>query len=80
MASSVTDAQVTVNNPNVPSSTHSITVTCTIHPESDADVCVVMAVADDHVIIGTEHVINVKNSYTLHVHEHIPGKPHSPPH
>ena len=68
VASSVTDTQVTVSNPNVTSSAHSITVTCTIHPESNADVCVVMAVANNQVITSNEYV---KSSYTLYMHEHI---------
>ena len=63
VASSVTDTQVTVNNPNVTSSAHFITVTCTIHPESNADVCVVMAVANNQVITSNDYV---KSSYTLY--------------
>ena len=44
VASSVTAAEIIPINPNIPSHTHSITVTCTIHPDSTADMCVVMAV------------------------------------
>lgn len=43
---SVTDATVL---PNSPSLSHSITVTCTIHPESTADQSVVMLMADGRV-------------------------------
>ena len=35
--------------------TYSITVTCTIHPDSYADMCEVMARADAHTLTG-EHV------------------------
>ena len=46
VASSVTAAEITPINPDIPSQTHSITITCTIHPESIADMCEVMAVPD----------------------------------
>ena len=45
-ASSVTSTTVTLISPNVTSELYSITVTCTIHPDSAADMCVVMAMSD----------------------------------
>ena len=35
--------------------TYSITVTCTIHPDSDADMCEMVAMADGQTITG-EHI------------------------
>ena len=46
LASSVTNAVTILNAPNATNEVHSITVTCTIHPDSTADQCVVMAMAD----------------------------------
>ena len=46
VAPSVTEAVATLVTPNENRTEHSITVTCTVHPESDADMCVVMALAD----------------------------------
>ena len=37
------------NTPNANNELHSITVNCTIRPESEADQCVVMAVADSRI-------------------------------
>ena len=45
----MTNAVATLNAPNATNELHSITVTCTIHPDSTADQCVVMAVADGRV-------------------------------
>ena len=64
VASSVTDAEITPINPNVPSQTFSITVTCTIHPESDADMCVMMAVpASGDPITGMYVVVCTYKTY-----------------
>ena len=45
----MTNAVTTLNAPNATNEVHSITVTCTIHPDSTADQCVVMAMADGRV-------------------------------
>ena len=45
----MTNAVVILNTPNATNELHSITVTCTIHPNSTADQCVVMAMADGRV-------------------------------
>ena len=45
-APSVTEAVATLVTPNEKRIEHSITVTCTVRPVSDADMCVVMAMAD----------------------------------
>ena len=47
--SSVTNTTTSLISPNVTSQLYSITVTCTIHPDSTADQCVVMAMADGRV-------------------------------
>ena len=50
IASSVTNnTRVTLTSPNVTRELYDITVTCTIHPDSTAEECVVMAVADGRV-------------------------------
>ena len=43
------DAMSVLNAPNAINELHSITVTCTIHPDSTADQCVVTAMADGRV-------------------------------
>ena len=43
------NAVAILNAPNAINELHSITVTCTIHPDSTADQCVVMAMADGNV-------------------------------
>ena len=45
----MTNTAVTTITPNVTSELYNITVTCTIHPDSTADQCVVMAVANGRV-------------------------------
>ena len=44
--------------PDVSSTLQSITVTCTIHPNSTADQCVVMAMDDDGRVISTGNEVN----------------------
>ena len=46
VAPSVTEAVATLVTPNENRTEHSITVTFTVHSESDADMCVVMTMAD----------------------------------
>ena len=46
MSSSVTNITTTLISPNVTSQLYNITITCIIHPDSTADQCVVMAMAD----------------------------------
>ena len=45
----MTNAVAILNAPNATNELHSITVTCTIHPDSTADQCVVVAMADGRV-------------------------------
>ena len=45
----MTDTSVALISPNVTNELYNITVTCRIHPDSTADQCVVMAVADGSV-------------------------------
>ena len=51
VASSVTGVVVILNTPTATNQLLSITVTCTIHPDSTADQCVVMAMADGRATI-----------------------------
>ena len=67
MAPSVTDATVTLDTPNEDRTLHSITVVCTINPDSDADMCEVMATANRQTIfIGNEYEYMI-----LHVHMYV---------
>ena len=43
---SITDAVTVLSTPNATNELHSITVTCTIHPNSTADQCIVMTMAN----------------------------------
>ena len=43
------NAVTILDAPNATNELHSITVTCTIHPSSTADQCVVMAMADGRI-------------------------------
>ena len=45
VAPSVTQAMTTLVTPNDNRAEHSIIVTCTVRPDSDANMCVVMAMA-----------------------------------
>ena len=45
VAPSVTDAVAVLDAPNQCRDVHSITVTCTIHPESEAELCEVVLIA-----------------------------------
>ena len=51
VSSSVTNTTAELISSNVTSEQYNITVTCTIHPNSTADQCVVMAIADGRVTI-----------------------------
>ena len=49
------DAVIVLSTPNANNELHSITVTCTIHRDSTADQCVVMAMDDNGINkIGNE--------------------------
>ena len=45
VAPSVTEVVATLVTPNDTRAEHSITITCTVRPDSNADMCVVMAMA-----------------------------------
>ena len=59
LASSVTDVVTTLSAPNATNEVHSITVTCTIHPDSTADQCVVMGMADGRVTRTGRYIYNI---------------------
>ena len=60
---SVSDAMAILSTPDVSSILQSIIVTCTIHPNSTADQCVVMAMDDGVISTGNEvnHIGIVKD-------------------
>ena len=51
------------STPNANNELHSITVTCTIHPDSTADQCVVMAMADGGVARTGKDIITITDIY-----------------
>jgi len=53
VSSSVTNATVTLDTPNEYRTLHSITVNCTINPDSTADICEAMATANGQTLNGT---------------------------
>ena len=56
MAPSVTDATAILDTPNEDRTLHSITVTCTINPDSDADMCeVVTTINGQATLTGNEY-------------------------
>ena len=55
----MTNTTVTLISPNVTSELYNITVTCTIHPDSAADECVVMAKDDDGRVTRTGNYIHI---------------------
>ena len=55
----MTNTVAILNTPNATNELHSITVTCTIHPDSTADQCVVMAMADGRVTRTGMYVANM---------------------
>ena len=64
MAFSVTNAEVAMITPEDPmNTTYSITVTCTINPDSDADMCEVIATANDQRTITSMYVTDVNTRY-----------------
>ena len=55
MSSSVTDAVTVITPEDATNTTYSITVTCTINPDSDADMCEVMAIINGQTLTGNEY-------------------------
>ena len=53
VSSSVINVTATLDTPNENRTLHSITVNCTINPDSTADWCEVMATANGHYLTGT---------------------------
>ena len=73
---SVSDAMAVLSTPDVSSILQSIIVTCTIHPNSTADQCVVMAVDDDRVIsTGNEvdHIVGTVKDQTICMIRYCPS-------
>jgi len=61
VGSSVSNAQVVLDKPNSQSDIHSVTVTCTIDPDSPAELCEVIAVptSGGTTLIGIDCVHNL---------------------
>ena len=62
---SVSDTVAVLSAPDVSTTLQSITVTCTIHPESTADQCVVMAMDDNGRVISTGNHIGTVSIYDV---------------
>ena len=60
VSSSVTEATATLGTPRT---LYAITVTCTIHPDSTADQCVVMATANGQTLTGNEYMCIYMHTY-----------------
>ena len=65
---SVTEAVATLVTPNENRTEHSITVTCTVHPESDADMCVVMAMADGRMTRSGKKCMTISHAFYLYAY------------
>ena len=65
---------IVLSTPNATNEFHSITVTCTIHPDSKADHCVVMAMADGIVTrrgIKIMLIFTIKNLLRTYTYQHF---------
>jgi len=62
---SVSDVTV-INAPNVTSKLYNITFTCTVYPDSTADQCVVMAMADGRVTRTGDKANNMYECILVH--------------
>ena len=70
VSSSVSDVRVIMITPeDIANTTYSITVTCTIHLDSYADMCEVMARADGQTLTG-EHVLYL-TGIIIHMYVYI---------
>ena len=67
VAPSVTQAMATLITPNDNRAEHSINVTCTVRPDSNADMCVVMAMAVGRTREGRE----IRNEWTHYTFMHM---------
>ena len=66
VSSSVTEATATLGIPNENRTLYSITVTCTIHPDSVADMCEVIATANNgHTLRGNEYMYAYRHIHTV---------------
>ena len=66
MSSSVTDATATLDTPNDYRTLHSITINCTINPDSTADMCEVTATANGLTLNGNCKSLKL-NTQLLHM-------------
>ena len=58
----------TLVTPNENRTEHSITVTCSVRPESDADMCVVMAMADGIMTRSGKYILKYIINVWIHLH------------
>ena len=65
---SVNEAVAALVTPNENRTEHSITVTCTVCPESDADMCVVMAMADGRMTREGTYILKYIINVWIHLH------------
>ena len=68
VAASVTEAVATLVTPNQNRTEYSITVTCTVCPESDADICVVMAMADGRMTRSGTKCMTISHAFYLYAY------------
>ena len=65
---SVTEAVATLITPNENRTEHSITVTCTVRPESYAEMCVVMAMADGRMTRSGTKCMTISHAFYLYAY------------
>ena len=70
VAPSITEVVATLVTPNDNIIEHSITVTCTVRPDSDADMCVVMAMAVNRTTREGKYIMdkNILHTRAHHVY------------
>lgn len=59
VSSSVIEATAALGTPNENKTLYSITVTCTIHPDSNADMCEVIVTANGQTLTGNEQYVHI---------------------
>ena len=59
VSSSVTNATTTLDTPNKYRALHSVTVTCTINPDSAANMCEVIATADGQATLTSNDYVHM---------------------
>ena len=68
VSSSITNATATLDTPNEYRTLHSVTVTCTINPDSAANMCEVMATANGHATLTSNDYVRMYICIYIHTY------------